>query len=172
MSTFKSTDNTVPDATRGSWELTQGSGLRNATELGGRALLAVLFLASGLGKIPGYAATAGYMAAVGVPSALLPAAIALEVFGAIAIIAGWKTRITALLLAGYTLVAALIFHSNFSDQIQVVMFMKNVSITGGLLLLVANGAGPWSLDGRKATVTDTANGAGAGSRRSAGVGIG
>ena len=63
--------------------------LRNVTELGGRVLLSVLFLASGLGKIGSYAATAGYMAAVGVPSALLPVVIATEVLGALAIIAGW-----------------------------------------------------------------------------------
>ncbi|HVS24693.1 MAG TPA: DoxX family protein, partial [Gammaproteobacteria bacterium] len=65
--------------------------LRNVAELGGRVLLAVLFLVSGLGKIAGYAVTAGYLAAVGLPSALLPVVIATEVLGAIAIVAGWQT---------------------------------------------------------------------------------
>ena len=170
MSISTSIDKTVSNTTRGSADLTQGSGLRSATELGGRALLAALFLLSGLGKIPGYAATAGYMASLGVPSQLLPAVIALEVLGALAIIAGWKTRITALLLAGYTLIAALIFHSNFADQMQMINFFKNFSIAGGFLLLAVHGAGPWSLDGRKATVTNT--GADSETRRNAGAGVG
>ena len=76
---------------------------------------------SGLGKIGAYAGTAGYMASVGVPGALLPAVIALEVLGAIAIIIGWKTRITAVLLAGFTLLAGVLFHNNFADQIQMIV---------------------------------------------------
>ena len=90
------------------------------------------------------------MASAGVPGALLPAVIALEVLGAIAIIVGWKTRITALLLAGFTLLSGVLFHSNFGDQVQMIMFLKNVAITGGFLLLVANGAGDLSLDRRLA----------------------
>jgi putative oxidoreductase len=85
-----------------------------------------------------------------VPAALLPVVIAAEVFGAIAIILGWQTRVTALLLAGYALLTALVFHNNLADQIQMIMFFKNVSIAGGFLLLVANGAGPLSLDRRRA----------------------
>jgi putative oxidoreductase len=121
---------------------------QSVSELAGRILVSVLFLLSGLGKLGAYAATAKYMSAVGVPSALLPAVIAIEVLGALAIILGWKTRIAAGLLAAFTLVAALIFHSNFADQIQMIMFLKNVSITGAFLLLVANGSGPYSLDRR------------------------
>jgi putative oxidoreductase len=121
---------------------------RKGTELAGRILLAALFLLSGLGKIGSYAATAGYMSSVGVPRAVLPLVIATEVGGAISIIVGWKTRFTAFLLAGFTLLTASIFHNNFADQIQMVMFLKNVSIAGGFLLLVANGAGPLSLDRR------------------------
>jgi putative oxidoreductase len=124
------------------------STVRKFSELAGRIFLAAIFLISGLGKIGAYAGTAGYMASVGVPGALLPAVIAVEVLGAIAIIVGWKTRITALLLAGFTLLAGVLFHNNFGDQIQMIMFLKNVSITGGFLLLVANGAGALSLDRR------------------------
>jgi putative oxidoreductase len=91
------------------------------------------------------------MASVGVPSALLPGAIAIEVLGALAIILGWRTRIVAALLAGFTLMTGLIFHSNFGDQVQMIMFLKNVSIAGAFLLLVANGAGPLSLDRRRTT---------------------
>jgi putative oxidoreductase len=117
-------------------------------ELGGRILLAAIFLISGVGKIGAFAQTAGYMAAVGLPGALLPAVIAFEVLGAIAIIVGWKTRLTAILLAGFTLLSGLLFHSNFADQMQTIMFLKNVSITGGFLLLAAHGAGALSLDRR------------------------
>ena len=123
---------------------------QNVAELGGRVLLAALFLISGLGKLGAYDATAGYMASVGVPGALLPLVIATEVLGAAAIIVGWKTRIVAFLLAGFTLLSAVIFHNNFADQIQTIMFLKNVSIGGGLLLLVVHGAGAISLDRRVA----------------------
>ena len=88
------------------------------------------------------------MAALGVPGILLPLAIVTEIAGAAAIIVGWNTRVVAFLLAGYSLLTAILFHNNFSDQIEMVMFLKNVSIAGGLLLLVANGAGPLSLDRR------------------------
>ena len=86
------------------------------------------------------------MSSLGVPGALLPAVIALEVFGAAAIIVGWQTRVTAFLLAGFAVLSGLIFHNNFADQVQAIMFLKNVSIAGGFLLLVANGAGALSLD--------------------------
>jgi putative oxidoreductase len=129
---------------------TSANTFQNIAELGGRVLLVALFLLSGLGKIGAYSATAGYMASVGVPGALLPLVIATEVLGGAAIIAGWNTRIVAFLLAGFSLVSALLFHNNFADQIQMIMFLKNVSIAGGFLLLVAHGAGPLSLDRRAA----------------------
>ena len=122
--------------------------LNSYTELTGRILLASLFLLAGLQKIGGYDATAGYMAAMGVPGALLPLVIALEVLGGLAIIVGWQTRITAFLLAGFSVVSALLFHANFGDQMQATMFLKNIAIAGGFLLLVANGAGAFSLDRR------------------------
>src|ERR1700675_2248508 len=90
---------------------------RNATlastaEVAGRFLLGLLFLLSGLGKLGAYGATAAYMSATGVPGALLPAVIATEVFGALAIILGWKTRVAAFLLAGFSLLTAVTFHIN------------------------------------------------------------
>jgi len=121
----------------------------NGAEFGGRLLLALLFLISGLGKLGAYSGTAAYMASQGVPGALLPVVIATEVLGAAAIIAGWQTRIVALLLAGFTLLAAFVFHNNFADQVQAIMFLKNVSIAGGFLLLAAHGAGAWSIDRRR-----------------------
>ena len=125
--------------------------VKSVSELAGRSLLSVLFLLSGVGKLGAYGATAAYMSSAGVPGVLLPVVIATEVLGATALILGWQTRVAALLLAGYTLLAALIFHTNFADQIEMIMFLKNVSIAGGFLLLVANGAGPLSLDRRLAT---------------------
>ena len=126
------------------------SSVRKIAELAGRVLLSLLFLVSGSGTAGAYNATAGYMASVGVPGWLLPFVIATELIGAIAIIVGWQTRIAALVLAGFTVLAALLFHNNFADQIQAIMFQKNLAIAGGFLLLVANGAGPLSLDRRAA----------------------
>jgi putative oxidoreductase len=120
----------------------------NLTGLAGRILLAVPFLLSGLGKLGAYSATAAYMSSAGVPGTLLPLVILTEVGGALAIIAGWKTRTVALLLAGFCLLTAITFHRNFADQNQMINFLKNVSIAGGFLLLVATGPGPLSIDGR------------------------
>jgi len=150
MSTFSPAtagNPTVPVSTKRPIESTVNT-VQKVSELGGRILLSVLFLLSGLGKIGAYAGTAAYMSSVGVPGALLPAVIATEVLGALAVIVGWKTRVIALLLAGFSLLAAVVFHNNFGDQIQMIMFLKNVWIAGGYLLLVANGPGPLSIDRR------------------------
>ncbi|MGQ0429045.1 MAG: DoxX family protein [Gammaproteobacteria bacterium] len=124
--------------------------LNNATNLTGRTLLAAIFLISGIGKIAGYSGTFAYMESVGVPGALLLPTIVLEIGGALAIIAGWRTRAVALALAGFTLLAGILFHGNFADPMQQIMFLKNVAIAGGFLFLAANGAGKWSLDARRA----------------------
>ncbi|HTT12487.1 MAG TPA: DoxX family protein [Burkholderiaceae bacterium] len=146
MSSFPATATSRPGAAVQS----DASTLASLAELGGRVFLAAIFLLSGIGKIGSYAGTAAYMASVGVPGALLPLVIATEVLGGLAIVIGWKTRVVAFLLAGFTLLAALIFHSKMGDQIQMIMFMKNIAIAGGFLLLVANGPGRWSLDRRSA----------------------
>jgi putative oxidoreductase len=122
--------------------------LGKLTEASGRVLLGVLFLLSGIGKLGAYAATGAYMTAFGVPSSLLPLVIATEVLGALAIILGWKARVAGFLLAGFCLLTATIFHHNLADQNQLTHFFKDLAIAGGLLLLVANGAGPASLDRR------------------------
>ncbi len=118
------------------------------TNLAGRILLAHIFLLAGLNKITGYSGTQGYMEAMGVPGMLLPLVILLEVGGAVALIVGWQTRWAAYALALFSMVSALIFHSNLSDQIQMILFMKNWAMAGGLLVLAANGAGAFSLDQR------------------------
>ena len=114
----------------------------------GRIFLALMFVTSGFSKISGYAGTQGYMEAMGVPGALLPLVIALELLGGLAIMLGWHTRIAAFLLAGFSLLSALLFHANFGDQMQMIMFMKNISIAGGFLMLVAMGGGAFALDNR------------------------
>jgi putative oxidoreductase len=86
------------------------------------------------------------MESVGVPGILLPLVILLEIGGGLALLVGWQTRIAAFLLAGFCLVAALIFHYQPDDQIQMILFMKNIAVAGGLLVLVSVGAGQISLD--------------------------
>ena len=113
-----------------------------------RLFLAQIFLLSGIFKIGGYAGTQGYMEAMGVPGMLLPLVIALEIGGGLAIVAGWQTRLVSIALAAFTLAAAAIFHNNLADQMQMIMFMKNIAIAGGLLLLAAHGAGGYSWDNR------------------------
>lgn len=115
----------------------------------GRVLISAMFIMAGIGKIGGYAGTQAYMESQGVPGILLPLVILLEVGGGLAVVVGWQTRIFAFLLAGFCLSAAVLFHFDFSDQMQSILFMKNVGLAGGFLFLVASGAGPLSLDGRK-----------------------
>src|SRR6267143_4380691 len=86
-----------------------------------------------------------------VPLRSLPVVIATEILGALAIVLGWKTRLAAFLLAGHALLTAVICHHHFADQIELVLLLTDVSIAGGLLLLVANGSGPLSLDHRGTT---------------------
>jgi putative oxidoreductase len=113
-----------------------------------RLFLAQMFLLSGIFKIGGYAGTQGYMEAMGVPGMLLPLVIALEIGGGLAIIAGWQTRLVSIVLAAFTLAAAAIFHNNLADQTQMIMFMKNIAIAGGFILLAVHGAGGYSWDNR------------------------
>ena len=122
----------------------------NAGDLIARIFIAALFLMAGVGKLgSGYAGTQGYMVAMGVPGVLLPLVIALEIGGAILVIAGFWTRITALALAAFTVLSALLFHLDFSEQMQQIMFLKNFAIGGGFLFLAIKGAGAWSIDARR-----------------------
>ena len=125
------------------------SSLTAATQVTGRVLMSAIFIMAGINKIGGYAATQGYMDSMGVPGALLPAVILLELGGGLAVLLGWQTRISAFLLAGFSVLSALIFHANFGDQMQSILFMKNMAMAGGFLLLVAGGPGAWSLDARR-----------------------
>jgi putative oxidoreductase len=112
----------------------------------GRLGLAAIFILSGLSKITGYADTQAYMASQGVPGGLLPLVIAVELGGGLAVAVGWLTRLAALGLAGFSIAAAVLFHYQPADQMQMIMFMKNIAIAGGFLVLFAQGAGEWSID--------------------------
>jgi putative oxidoreductase len=121
-----------------------------------RILLAAIFITAGLSKIGGFEGTVGYIASKGLPFAGLIAAltIVVEVLGGIAIVVGYKARVAGLILAIFTILAAIIFH-NFWDApadqayVQNIMFMKNMSMAGGLLLLTVFGAGGLSFDAKK-----------------------
>ena len=112
----------------------------------GRLLLASLFALEGWSKLKGYDAAAAYMGRFGVPGALLPAVIGLELAGTALIAVGWQTRIAALVLAVFCLLAALLFHANFSVRNELLHFEKDLAIAGGLLVLAFAGPGRWSLD--------------------------
>jgi len=130
--------------------------LQNPLALVSRLLLAALFLPAGLSKIGGFEGTAGYIASVGLPMPAVGAAVAIavEVLGALALILGLGTRWAALALAVFTLVASFFFHNFWAmpaeqQMMQQLMFMKNIGVVGGLLALVAFGAGAFSLDARR-----------------------
>ncbi|MCX8116971.1 MAG: DoxX family protein [Desulfobacterota bacterium] len=116
--------------------------------LAGRILLVVIFLNSGIGKIGNFEGTAQYMAKFGMPYPhfFLFGAIVFELVGSLCAILGYYTRLGALLLLIFLVPTTLIFHTNFSDRIQMIMFMKNVSMFGGCLLLLSMGPGRLSLD--------------------------
>ncbi|MBA2075337.1 DoxX family protein [Aeromonas veronii] len=122
--------------------------MKDVALLAGRVLLALMFVMAGWSKIGGYAGTQGYMEAMGVPGFMLPLVILLELGGGLAVVLGLFTRSLSVLLAGFTLMAAIIFHYQPAEQMQMLMFMKNVSVAGGFLALAAAGAGAFSLDAR------------------------
>lgn len=116
------------------------------THLAGRILLALIFILAGIGKIKDPAGTIAYMQSAGLPAILLWPTIALELLGGLAIIVGFQTKLVAYALAIFTIVAAALFHSNFGEQMQMMMFLKDISIAGGLFLLAASGATALSVD--------------------------
>ena len=120
--------------------------LQNFAAPTGRFFLAIMFFMSGLTKISQYGTTQGYMEAMGVPGFLLPLVILTEAVGGLAIILGWKTKYIALALAGFSVLSAILFHADFSNQAEMTNFMKNIAIAGGFLTLFVHGAGAFSLD--------------------------
>ncbi|HET7062976.1 MAG TPA: DoxX family protein [Rudaea sp.] len=128
--------------------------MQSLNALLGRVGLSLIFIISGFGKIAAYTGTEQYMAASGVPGALLPLVIALELGGGLAILAGAFTRPTAIALALFSIASAILFHFNLADQNQFIHLLKNVAIAGGFLTLAAHGPGSISIDAlwRKSTL--------------------
>lgn len=114
----------------------------------GRVLIAAIFLISGLGKIANPGTIAGYISAMGLPLPYVGVAIAVivEVAGSLLLIAGYQTRLVALVLAAFSIATAVLFHGALGDQNQFIHFFKNIAMAGGLLQVVAFGAGSLSVD--------------------------
>ncbi|HEU0278060.1 MAG TPA: DoxX family protein [Rhodanobacteraceae bacterium] len=128
---------------------TAHSPLHDAADLLGRVFLVVLYVTAGIGKLGAYSGTAGYMAAHGVPGVLLPLVILTELAGSLLILLGWHTRIVAFLLAGFTLLTLVFFHLPLGAETNQIILWAELGCAGGFLLLVAHGAGAWSLDARR-----------------------
>jgi putative oxidoreductase len=122
--------------------------LKSLGSLIGRILLVLIFLSSGIEKIESFEGTAQYMIKYGMPytSFFLFGAIIFELAGSVFVILGYYARFGALLLLLFLIPTTIIFHTNFDDPIQIIMFMKNVSMFGGCLILLAVGAGRFSMD--------------------------
>ena len=130
--------------------------IQNSLTLVSRLLFVIFFLPAGIGKVTGFAGTVGYISSVGLPFPTLGAILALsvEILGSLALFAGFGTRIAALVLAAFTLVASFFFHAYWAvpadqDFVTQLLFFKNIAVVGGLLALAAHGAGAWSLDARQ-----------------------
>ncbi len=116
----------------------------------GRVLLAIIFIQAGWGKIFGYAGTVEHMQAAGVPGALLPLVILTELGGGLLIVLGLFTHWAAIALAGFCVLSGYLFHYHPDDMMQMINFMKNITIAGGFLVLAGSGPGAYALDNRRA----------------------
>ena len=117
-------------------------------ELVGRIFISLIFLVAGVGKILNYEGTVGYMESFGVSGYLLIPAIIIEILFPLLIIVGYKTKFSAIILALFAILLAVIFHTDFSNQMQLMSFLKNFAIAGGFLIIFIRGAGKYSIDQR------------------------
>ena len=115
-------------------------------EILGRLLLSAIFLINGIGKIFNYEETIQYMEDFDVPGYLIIPAITVEILFPILLIIGYYTKFSALVLSLFTLVLAVIFHTDFSNQMQLMSFLKNIAIAGGFLIIFVYGPGKYSID--------------------------
>ena len=120
--------------------------MTNILDLVGRVFSSLVFLLSGINKIGNYEGSVGWMESFGMPGIFLIPAIILEIVAPILIIIGYKVKIAAALLSVFCIVTALIFHTDFNNQMQFVSFMKNIALAGGFLFLVINGTKDFSLE--------------------------
>ena len=123
--------------------------MANLFDLIGRIFISSIFLLSGFNKIFNYENTITWMEGFGVPGFLLWPAIVLEIIFPILIIIGYKTQISAILLAIFSIVTAMIFHLDFSNQMQTISFLKNFALAGGFLFIAVHGPKNWSVDRKK-----------------------
>ncbi|ALU45891.1 DoxX family protein [Pseudoalteromonas rubra] len=124
----------------------QNTTLSHIAALLARIGLSAIFILAAMNKIQYFEGNAQYMASSGLPGELLPLVIAFELIGGLMILGGLLTRLTAIAFAGFSLVSALLFHFDLADQMQFIMFFKNVAMAGGFLALAAYGAGKFSID--------------------------
>ena len=120
--------------------------MTNILDLVARFFISLIFLLSGINKIGNYEGTVGWMESLGMPGIFLIPAIILEIVAPILIMVVYKVKISAALLSVFCVATAIIFHSDFSDQMQFISFMKNIGLAGGFLFIVVNGAKDFSLD--------------------------
>ena len=123
--------------------------MKDLIDLISRVLISLLFLFNGYFKIINYDGTIEWMESYGVPGIFLTPAIILEIAAPILIIIGYNTRLAASLLAGFCITTAFVFHTDFSNQIQITSFLKNIALAGGFLIIAINGARKFSLDFKK-----------------------
>ena len=117
-------------------------------ELIGRIFISLIFFIAGIGKIFNYEGTIGYMESFGIPGYLLIPAIIIEILFPLLVIIGYKTKLAAIILSLFAILLALIFHTNFSSQMELMSFLKNFAIAGGFLIIFVRGAGKYSIDHR------------------------
>ena len=120
--------------------------MTNILDLVARILISALFLLNGVFKISNYDGTVGWMEGFGIPGILIIPAIILEIVGPILIILGYKGKIAAGLLSLFCIATAVIFHNDFSDQMQLASFLNNIALAGGFLFIFINGTKDLSLD--------------------------
>ena len=120
--------------------------MTNILDLVARILISALFLLNGIFKISNYDGTVGWMEGFGIPGILIIPAIILEIVGPILIILGYKAKVAAGLLSLFCIATAVIFHNDFSDQMQLGSFLKNIALAGGFLFILINGTKDFSLD--------------------------
>ena len=120
--------------------------MSNILDLVGRIFISLVFLLSGINKIDNYEGTVGWMESLGMPGIFLIPTIILEIGAPILIMIGYKVKISAALLSVFCVTTAVIFHNDFSNQMQFISFMKNIALAGGFLFIVVNGAKDFSLD--------------------------
>ncbi|KID35621.1 membrane protein [Pseudoalteromonas flavipulchra NCIMB 2033 = ATCC BAA-314] len=122
--------------------------MASVLSLFGRVGLSAIFILAAINKIQYFEGNAAYMASSGLPSELLPLVIAFELIGGLFILAGAFTQLTAIAFAGFSIVSALLFHFDLADQMQFLMFFKNIAMAGGFLALAVSGAGKFSIDSK------------------------